>query len=104
MTLSPRRYERLRMGKYTHAINHALVTAVDTIGVAPKVRSSRAQGCWVARGCEPGGLTDGMVVSLCAALWGACDLPRPAKPLDAPAAGLRQPASETPLHAYMQCF
>ncbi|EFJ51011.1 hypothetical protein VOLCADRAFT_103647 [Volvox carteri f. nagariensis] len=29
-------YERLRMGKYTHAINHALVTAVDAVGMAPK--------------------------------------------------------------------
>ncbi|GLC44114.1 hypothetical protein PLESTF_000693200 [Pleodorina starrii] len=29
-------YERLRMGKFTHAINHGMVTAVDAIGLAPK--------------------------------------------------------------------
>ncbi|KAG2484242.1 hypothetical protein HYH03_016976 [Edaphochlamys debaryana] len=29
-------YERLRMGKYTHAINHAMVSTVDAIGLAPK--------------------------------------------------------------------
>ncbi|KXZ48131.1 hypothetical protein GPECTOR_30g227 [Gonium pectorale] len=29
-------YERLRMGKYTHAINHAMVSAVDAVGLAPK--------------------------------------------------------------------
>lgn len=29
-------YERLRMGKHTHQINHALVSTVDFIGIAPK--------------------------------------------------------------------
>ncbi|PNW75007.1 hypothetical protein CHLRE_12g500500v5 [Chlamydomonas reinhardtii] len=29
-------YERLRMGKYTHAINHGIVSTVDALGLAPK--------------------------------------------------------------------
>ncbi|PNH06504.1 24-methylenesterol C-methyltransferase 2 [Tetrabaena socialis] len=29
-------YERLRMGKYTHAMNQAMVSTVDAIGLAPK--------------------------------------------------------------------